>query len=33
MYNSSRPEVFAGILAAVFFATGMVFFVYVQYVS
>jgi class 3 adenylate cyclase len=33
MYNSSRPEVFAAILASVFFATGMVFFVYVQYVS
>jgi class 3 adenylate cyclase len=32
MYSSSRAEIFAAILAAVFITTGMVFFVYVQYV-
>jgi class 3 adenylate cyclase len=33
MYSSSRAEIFAAILAAVFVVTGMVFFVYVQYVQ
>jgi class 3 adenylate cyclase len=33
MYSSSRAEIFAAVLAAVFLATGTVFYVYVQYVQ